>query len=68
MKKLLKELDYWRISYYILTVEEQLTNLMNSLPEKVDKKALHEWKKHGPLNLEKYFEIDDNLAFAVKLD
>ena len=68
MKKLTKELEYWRIQFYILTMEEQLENVMTSVPENCDKKAVKEWKKHGILNLEKYFDIDDNLTFAVKLD
>jgi hypothetical protein len=49
-------------------MEEQLENVMTSVPENCDKKAVKEWKKHGILNLEKYFDIDDNLTFAVKLD
>lgn len=41
---------------------------MASVPKGLEKKALKEWKKHGALNIDKYFEVDDNLFYAVKLD
>ena len=41
---------------------------MKAVPENCDKKVIKVWKEHGVLDLEKYFDIDDNMTFAVKLD
>ena len=67
MKLLLKELDFWRIEYSILKVEEQLEDLFALVPEGIHKKGLHEWRKIGVLNLHKYYNIDDDFNYAVKL-